>query len=119
MPGYALIIIETPASRAAILRDRTAHREALTKWMSERAAEGALLGGEAFETEKIAPVTVRRIDQEVIVDPAPHHTGPESLGGFVLIRADDLEGATEIAKTWPPSGETIEIRPLWVAPPQA
>ena len=119
MPDYALIIIETPTSRAAISRDRQAHRAALTQWMSERAAEGVLLGGEAFETERIAPVTVRRIDQAIIVDPAPHHAGPESLGGYVLIRADNMNEATDVAKTWPPSGETIEIRPLWIAPPPA
>lgn len=116
MPSYALIIIEMPMSKEAILKDRLAHRAALTQWMSARAAEGVLIGGEAFDTESIGAVTVRRIDQTIVVEPGPHHDGPESLGGYVLVRADNMEEATEIAKTWPPSGETIEIRPLWIAP---
>lgn len=116
MPTYALVIIETPTSREAIRVNRLAHRAALNRWISDRAADGALVGGEAFETEAIAPVTIRRSAGGITVEREPHHNGPESLGGYILIRAADIDAATEIATTWPESGETIEIRPIWIAP---
>ena len=46
----------------------------------------------------------------------PFVEAKESIGGFAVLEADDLDQALAIAKTWPPRG-IVEIRPV-MEPPQ-
>ena len=55
---FALITIETDSSRSNIIEDRAKHRKSIEAWMSEQVQVGKLIGGEAFETEKMGPATV-------------------------------------------------------------
>jgi len=113
---FALITIETDQSRRSITGNRDNHRAQITAWMSEQAQAGKLVGGEAFDTESVAPATVRRGPSGgVTVTDAPFCGDRETLGGFLLIEVADREEAVDLAKTWP-TGETIEVRPIWVAP---
>ncbi len=112
---FALVTIETEQSRRNILEDRAKHRKSIEAWMAEQARADKLVGGEAFETEKIGPVTVRHDDSgAVTVAEEPFAGERETLGGFLLVDVADREEAVELAKSWP-SGETIEVRPVWAA----
>ena len=87
----ALVIIETEESRRNILEDRAQHRKSIEAWMAEQGRAGKLVGGEAFETEKMGPVTVRRDSTgAVVVTEEPFAGESETLG--VLSDADPLEG---------------------------
>lgn len=111
---FALIILETDASRQHIREHRDDHRSAIESWVSELAQSGKLLGGEAFETEALGPVTVRRNGDVVTVEEAPFCGSAETLGGYFIVEADDRDAAITLARTWP-AQETIEIRPVWSA----
>ena len=112
----ALVTIETDDSRRHSREHRADDRARIEAWMSEQARRGTLVGGEAFDTEQLEPVTVRR-------DPGGNMTateGPfagerETLGGFLLVEVADRDEAVEVAASWP-TGETIEVRPLCSAP---
>jgi hypothetical protein len=39
----------------------------------------------------------------------------ETLGGYLLVEVADRDEAVDLARSWP-TGETIEVRPLWSAP---
>jgi hypothetical protein len=83
--------------------------------LSEQASTGKVVGGEAFETDAVGPVTLRHdASGAVEIIDGPFAGDSETLGGFILIEAADLNEAVEIAKSWP-TGETIEVRPIWVA----
>lgn len=113
MAKFALVTLETPDSRRHIQEHREEHRKSIEAWVGEQAQAGRLVGGEAFETETIAPAAVRRTESgEVSVTDGPATSGDETLGGFFIIQAADRDEAVEIAKTWP-VGETIEVRPIW------
>ncbi|MEU3838586.1 YciI family protein [Streptomyces sp. NPDC028635] len=112
---FAIVIIENAESRRKIQEDRLAYRKQIEEWMGQQAQAGALVGGEAFETESVAPVTVRRTgDGTPKAVEEPFAGGDETLGGYILVEAADRDAAVEIAKTWP-TPETLEVRPLWVA----
>ena len=112
---FALVTIETEDSRRNILQDRAKHRKSIQAWMAEQARAGKLVGGEAFETEKTGPVTVRRdASGAVTVSEEPFAGQSETLGGFLLVDVADREEVVELAKSWP-TGETIEVRPVWAA----
>ncbi len=111
---FALVILETKKSKEHIQLNRPHHRALLEEWMGKMASARKLIGGDAFETEKIQPITVR-LNAEGVKEvlPGPFSVGAETLGGYILIEAQSVEEAIEIAKTWP-TEETIEIRPIWV-----
>lgn len=112
---FAIVIIENDASRRAIQEDRAAYRKRIEAWMGEQAQAGVLVGGEAFETESVPPVTLRRAaDGTTEVTEGPFAAGGETLGGYLLIEAADRNAAVAIARTWP-TPETLEVRPLWTA----
>ena len=111
----ALVILETEASRRHIRQDPADHRARIEAWMGKQARAGKLVGGEAFETETVGPVTVRRnSDGEVTGSEGPFAGVHETLGGYIVIEAADRDEAVEIAKSWP-TEETIEVRPIWEA----
>lgn len=112
---FALVIVETEGSRRNILEDRAEHRNSIEAWMAEQGLAGKLVGAEAFETEQMGPVTVRRDSTGVVaVTEEPFAGASETLGGFLLVEVADRDEAVEPAKSWP-TGETIEIRPVWAA----
>ena len=112
---FALVIIETEESKRTILEDRANHRQSIEAWMAEQGQAGKLVGGEAFETEETGPVTVRRDGLgKITVTEEPFSGESETLGGFILVDVANREEAVELAKTWP-TGETIEVRPVWAA----
>ncbi|MEV6684480.1 hypothetical protein AB0N28_03925 [Streptomyces sp. NPDC051130] len=54
------MIFETDESRRRIRADGAAYRKEYEGWIGGLGAAGKLVGGEALETEYIAPTTVRR-----------------------------------------------------------
>jgi hypothetical protein len=110
---FALVVMETEASRRSIREDRAEHRRLLETWWADQMAAGRVIGGEAFETEKMAPVTVRRdASGAVTATEGPFAGEAETLGGYVLVEAPDRDAAVAVARSWP-TAETIEVRPIW------
>ena len=80
--------------------------------MAEQDRAGKLVGGEAFETEQMGPVTVRRDSTGAVTGTEEPVAGAsETLVGFLLVEVVDRDEAVELAKTWP-TAETIEVRPV-------
>jgi hypothetical protein len=112
---FALITIETEQSRRHVSENRLQHRSRIADWMAEHGRAGKLLGGDAFETEAVAPVTVRRGPSgEVTVSEAPFAGEGETLGGYLIVDVADRDEAVELARSWP-TEETIEVRPIWIS----
>ncbi|MEV0143412.1 MULTISPECIES: YciI family protein [unclassified Nonomuraea] len=56
---------------------------------------------------------VRVRDGEMLMTDGPYTEGKEHIGGFVVVRADDLDGALEWARRiGAASGLPIEVRPF-------
>ncbi|MFE1315672.1 YciI family protein [Streptomyces sp. NPDC058755] len=109
---YALVIFETDESRRRIQADRGAYRKEYEGWIGGLAAAGKRVGGEALETERIAPSTVRTAaDGTSTVTDGPAHAGEETLGGWFIVEVADRAEALELAKSLP-TPETVEVRPI-------
>ena len=112
---FALVVVETEDSEHHVREHGHDHRVRIEGWMAEQARAAKLVGGEAFETEKIGPATVRRDAAGGVTVTRESFAGEgETLGGYLLVEVGDRDEAVELAKTWP-TGETIEVRPIWVA----
>ena len=78
-------------------------------WIGELAAKGQFAG-----TEQLQPVGRTLTGPTMVQTDGPFLELKEVLGGFMLVLAQDLDEATEIAKKCPVlmMGGSVEIRPV-------
>jgi len=72
-----------------------------------------VVGGEQLQPVETA-TTVRVQNGETLLTDGPFIEAKEHLGGFLVIEADDLDSALEIAARIPAArmGGAVEVRPL-------
>ena len=72
-----------------------------------------VVGGEQLQPVETA-TTVRVQNGETLLTDGPFVDAKEHLGGFLLVEADDLDAALEIAARIPAArmGGAVEVRPL-------
>jgi len=84
-----------------------------TRYLRER---GAMLAGEALEPTSTA-TTVRVVDGKTLTTDGPFAETKETLGGFYLVQAADLDEAIRFAAMIPGATHgSIEIRPIFNVP---
>ncbi len=71
-------------------------------------------GGHALESSTTATTLRRGSNGDVKVSDGPFAETKESLGGFYVIEAPDLDGAIKIAQDIPMPFGSVEVRPVRV-----
>ena len=110
---YALLIY-TPEPTEDVPPEAIAEEmegyNAFTEHLRER---GAMKGGEALDSTATA-TTVRVVDGKTITTDGPFAETKETLGGFYLVEAADLDEAIRYAAMIPGASHgCIEVRPVW------
>ena len=110
---YALLIY-TPEPTDDVppeaLAAEMAEYNAFTEHLRQR---GAMKGGEALDSTATA-TTVRVVDGRTIATDGPFAETKETLGGFYLVEAADLDEAIAYAAMIPGARHgCIEFRPVW------
>src|SRR6476620_10931500 len=110
---YALLIYtpepESEPAPEAMAREM-AEYDAFTEHLRSR---GAMKGGEALDSTATA-TTVRVVDGRTITTDGPFAETKETLGGFYLVEAADLDEAISWAAMIPGARHgCIEVRPVW------
>ena len=110
---YALLIY-TPERTEDVPQEQIAAEMAEYDIFSQHVRDrGAMLGGEALDTTATA-TTVRVIDGKTITTDGPFAETKETLGGFYLVEAADLDEAIAFAAMIPGAKHgCIEVRPVW------
>jgi hypothetical protein len=82
------------------------------EWWEKHAAAGRIVGGEQLQPPNTA-TTVRHPRQggEPVTTDGPFMEAKEGIGGFAIVQVPDLDGALELARTWPARG-VVEVRPV-------
>jgi|SRR5579872_5005539 len=82
------------------------------EWWGKHASAGRIVGGEQLQPPNTA-TTVRhsRNGGDPVTTDGPFIEAKEGIGGFAIVDVSDLDGALELARTWPAKG-TVEVRPL-------
>lgn len=87
-----------------------ADMELWTAWMGGLEAKGKLIGGQPLLPEG----KVMKAGGKKVTD-GPFTEGKDIIGGYVVIRADDIEDALEMAKGCPilrNDGGSVEVREI-------
>lgn len=85
--------------------------ETLT-YLEELRCRGYIIAVEALQSTRTA-TTVRVRDGKLSLSDGPFAETKEQLGGFFLIKAQDLNEAIQVASRWPSARlGSIEVRPI-------
>ena len=87
-------------------------RKETLDYVEELRSEGKLISAEPLQSVQTAS-TVRVRQGKVSITDGPFAETKETLGGFFLIEAPDLNEALQIASKWPSARfGSIEVRPI-------
>jgi hypothetical protein len=78
------------------------------EWWTKHSASGALTDGHQLQPATTATTVVPRTGA---VTDGPYLETKESIGGYGIVEAADLDTVIAMAKTWPASAK-VEIRPI-------
>ncbi len=110
---YALLIYVTEATEAIPEEVMVAQREGYNAFSRHLRDRGAMLGGEALQPTASA-TTVRVVDGRTVTTDGPFAETKETLGGFYLVEAADLDEAIAYAAMIPGARYgSVEVRPVW------
>jgi hypothetical protein len=108
-----LLQIYPDGAREALERLPEDEQEAIREEYLALGQSPQVIGGDRLQPAETA-TTVRVQDGETLLTDGPFVDAKEHLGGYVLVEADDLDAALEIAARIPAArmGGAIEVRPL-------
>jgi hypothetical protein len=110
---YALLIYTPEREGEPDPAEMAAEMEAYDAFTDHLRAKGAMKGGEALDSVATA-TTVRVVDGRTIATDGPFAETKETLGGFYLVEAADLDEAIAYAAMIPGAERgSIEVRPVW------
>jgi hypothetical protein len=85
-------------------------------WLEKWQAAGKILdGGAELDTVRKSRTVSRGADGQPVVTDGPYLELKEVIGGFILLSADDMDDAVNVASGWPTIaalGDKVEVRPL-------
>jgi len=110
---YALLIYTPEREIEPTPQELGEEMEAYNAFTEHVRSRGAMKGGEALESVDTA-TTVRVVDGKTITTDGPFAETKETLGGFYLVEAADLDEAISFAAMIPGAKRgCIEVRPVW------
>ncbi|MAT38986.1 MAG: hypothetical protein CL946_05215 [Ectothiorhodospiraceae bacterium] len=89
--------------------EKQTHMQEWGAWMQDLSQQGIFKGGEPLMSEGM---TIRGKDK--VVHDGPYPESKELVGGYIIVSADSLKKAGEIAKQCPIyiTGGTVEVREI-------
>ena len=110
---YALLIYTPERETEPTPQELGEEMEAYNAFTEHVRSRGAMKGGEALDSVDTA-TTVRVVEGKTITTDGPFAETKETLGGFYLVEAADLDEAISFAAMIPGAKRgCIEVRPVW------
>jgi hypothetical protein len=98
-----------PARAEAVMQE-------INSWWEKWHAEGKVVeGGAELDSVRTAKTVSRGPDGQPLVTDGPYVELKDVIGGFIHLRADDIDEAVAIAAGWPGIailGDKVEVRPV-------
>lgn len=112
MPQYMLMFVGNDDEWAAQPQDQLKSAyTAIGRWWDDLEKKGVIKGGAELDHRNTA-TTVRRVSGAMTVSEGPFLQSKEHVGGWAMIAVPDLDAAIAIAKSWPGTSTTVEVRPI-------
>jgi hypothetical protein len=114
MPQYMMMICEVEKEREEVPQSEFAASYAkVSAWWEANEKAGLIVAGVGNRLQPGRTARTVRVDNgKSAVTDGPFAETKETLGGFGLIAAPDMQAAVELVKTWPGLPVAIELRPV-------
>lgn len=114
-PEFMLLFRNTALERRLDAQEMPEAMRRLNAWLERWSQSGHIVGGQPLSYEGRLIAGAR---QRTVAD-GPFAESKEAVGGYVMVRAADLEEALRIAHEWPllDYDATVEVRPVRVQCP--
>jgi hypothetical protein len=113
---YMLILAADAEANATMsIPGQPGFDEQIARWVAfnqRLIADGAFIAGGRLRDADTATTLVTAADGSVTITDGPFAETKEILGGYYVIRADDLDAALEIARRVPLGRGSVEVRPM-------
>ena len=110
---YALLIYTPERETEPTPQELAEEMDAYNAFTDHIRSRGPMQGGEALDSVDTA-TTVRVVEGKTITTDGPFAETKETLGGFYLVEAADLDEAISYAAMIPGAKRgCIEVRPVW------
>jgi hypothetical protein len=113
---YVMMICGNESVWSADEERAEAVMQEINAWWEKWAAEGKLdEGGAELDSVRTAKTVSRGPDGQPLVTDGPYVELKDVIGGFINMRADDIDEAVAIASGWPGIAafdDKIEVRPV-------
>ena len=92
-----MVIFREPDGRTDVhsAEDNVQHQSKVTGWMESLAKNGNISGGRALTLTGTVVEAKGRVREDI------YKVGKEIVGGYLLLKSDDLRQATELIKSCP------------------
>jgi hypothetical protein len=112
MPQYMLMFVDDDDVWNAQPADQLKSSYAdIGRWWDGLEKKGVIKSGGELDHRNTA-TTVRRMNGAMTVSEGPFLQSKEHVGGYALISVPDLDAAIAVAKSWPGTSTTVEVRPI-------
>ena len=113
MEEYALIMRHEDGNKVASPEQLQAWMKLTMDWIGSIAAQNKFVSGTGllFDDARI----VKNLDEKKVVTNGPFGEIKETIGGFIIVRAESVEEAVEFAKGCPVlqgDGNSVEVRKI-------
>lgn len=114
---YVMMICGDEGAWSADPTRTEAVMQEINAWWEKWHAEGKVVeGGAELDSVRTAKTVSRGPDGQPLVTDGPYVELKDVIGGFINLRADDVDEAVAIAAGWPGIaifGDKIEVRPVF------
>lgn len=114
MEKFLLLVREDLKRRASLPRAEFDHQtQLMTQWVESMAQSGNYIQADPLHNEG------RYLGRDYVISDGPFIEAKESISGFIIINAENLDQAVSIAQACPliPIGVgVVEVRPIMVMP---
>lgn len=114
---YVMMVCGDEAGWSADEERTQAAMQEINAWWEKWAAEGKVVeGGAELDSVRTAKTISRGPDGQPLVTDGPYVELKDVVGGFINLRADDIDEAVAIAAGWPgiaTFGDKVEVRPVF------
>ena len=114
-----LLLINADESGQPVDPSSPEAQEVFAAWMAynQKLVEGGhWVAGASLQSSDTATLVRKAPNQSSTVTDGPFAETKEQIGGFYLVRADDLDGAIALADAMPAPSGAIEVRPVLFRP---
>lgn len=109
---YMLLLTQAEWVDSGPEEERQRHYAAIMEWRNRLVGDGTIVEGHQLQGPHTATTVALNGRGEPTIHDGPFMESKETIGGYFVIDAPDLDAAIALARSFPAPGCKVEVRPV-------